>query len=142
MRLWALAFAIVNGLPPICTPTPPVPFAIVYVGLTSGCTQSNIRPCLAGETVQLSVGNHSIDCPPTEYVWQIPGYSGPGPWTLPHVFSSAGSFLIEVKLFNANGTATITTTINVAPASAIPTLSPAIAVCLALFLLVAASRRL
>jgi hypothetical protein len=133
---------VATGLPPICTPTPPLtPFAIIFRGQTSGCTESNGRPCYLGETIQFSVGDHQITCPATTYDWQFPDSSGLAPWTLPHVFNSVGLFTVSVTLTSANGTGNLSQAVVVASAP-VPTLDARALAVLLITLAAIASRRL
>lgn len=138
------AFRSVAQITP-CTPTPPpVPFAIVFHGLTSGCSNQpgGNSVCLVGETIQFSVGDHEITCPSTEYNWQFPDFTGPGLWTLTHVFHTAGAFTVNVTITNANGVGHLSQAVTVADAAAIPTISPTVSVLLLLALTLAALSKL
>jgi len=134
----------VQGLPPMCTPTPPViPFAILYRGLTSGCNNQggNGPECLAGETIKFSAGNQQITCPPTEYSWQFPDSSGPAPWTVNHVFPDAGVFTVNVTITNSNGVGHLSQSVAIEDLASVPALvGPLELLLIGAFALIAAYR--
>jgi hypothetical protein len=120
------ASRVSHGIPPMCTPSPPVdPFIIFYSGTESGCSN---RPggfpiCFVGEAIQFSVGDHQILCPETDYDWQFPDSATPVGWKVPHVFSNGGVFVVNVSIANSNGSGHLSQTVTVAAPSAIPTAS-------------------
>jgi hypothetical protein len=126
----AIVFALIGAVkisaqevPPLCEPTPVGQQAVFYHGATSGCDQSNVKPCFTGETLTIRAGDQQITCPETSYTWAFPDGAVPPTWSVTHVFTSVGGYLVSVTISNSAGTGHYAATIPVAAASSVPALA-------------------
>ncbi len=138
------ATPVPHGFPPTCTPIQILP--ISYAGSVSGCSsQLGGNPiCIAGEAIQFQYGDGANKCCPASYVWQFE--SGPVSsgtiGTITHQFPSSGTYTVQVSVFACPEPVVVTKLINVAPASAIPTLGAIPTFLAAISLAVVAAYRL
>jgi hypothetical protein len=115
--------SVAQEVPPLCEPTPVGQLVVFYHGAMSGCDQTNIKPCFSGETLTIHAGEQEITCPETSYTWAFPDGPVAPTWSLTHVFTSPGSYLVEVEIDNSGGTGHYAASIPVIATPSVPALA-------------------
>lgn len=142
--LLAAGTPVSQGLPPTCTPIPVNPFAILYQGTTSGCSNQLGRSqlCFAGETIIFNFGDHEILCPERAvYNWQFTDSSAVG-WRVNHTFTRPGTYTVSVTLIDVNGSRQFAQTVTIVDPASVPAIRPELLIVLVLLLALIATHEL